>query len=174
VLRPDHRGHRVEIDAMIVGQRHCIHLGPGELPGDDVAVMLELREQHPVAGLQIVPSPALRDQVDPLGGAADEDDLLRHDGVDEARDAAARRLERHRHLGRALVDAAMHGRIGLGISAGDRVDHRLRLLRRGGAVEIGPALGDGREVGAPVERTGGGGHDVHDTHSPSPLGERAG
>ena len=47
-----------------------------QLPGHDVAVMLERREQDAVAGLQIVAAPALRDQVDPLGRAADEDDLL--------------------------------------------------------------------------------------------------
>ena len=52
VLGPDHRRHRVEIDAVIGGERHHVDLGPGELPGDDVAVMLERRQQHAVAGLQ--------------------------------------------------------------------------------------------------------------------------
>ena len=91
VLGPDHRRHRVEIDAVVGGQRHDVDLAPsGELPGDDVAVMLERREQDAVAGLQIVAAPALRDQVDPLGRAADEDDLLRRRGADEARRRAAR------------------------------------------------------------------------------------
>ena len=71
-----------------------------------------------------------------------------------ARHPPPRRLERQRHLGRALIDAAMDGRIGLAIAALDRVDHRLRLLRGRGAVEIGPALRDRREVGDLVERAG--------------------
>ena len=76
VLRPDHRGHGVEVDAMVLGQRHHVDFGAGELPGHDVAMMLQRGEQDAVAGLQMVPPPALRDQVDPLGRAADEDDLL--------------------------------------------------------------------------------------------------
>ena len=118
-------------------------------------MMLEHRQHDPVAGLQIGAAPALRDQVDPLGRAADEDDLLGRGGADERGDAPARRLEGERHLGRALIDAAMDGGVGLAIGAGDGVDHRLRLLRGRGGVEIGPALGDRREVGEPVERAGG-------------------
>ena len=62
---------------MVRGQRHDVDLAPpAQLPGHDVAVMLERREQDAVAGPEIRPAPALRDQVDPLGRAADEDDLL--------------------------------------------------------------------------------------------------
>ena len=41
VRRVEHRGHRVEIDAMVGGQRHDVDFGAGflgdHLPGDDVA-----------------------------------------------------------------------------------------------------------------------------------------
>ena len=117
-------------------------------------------------GFEIGAAPALGDEVDPLGGAADEDDLVGRGGADEAGDPPPRRLEGERHLRRALVDAAMDGRIGLGIAAVDRVDHRQRLLRGRGGVEIGPALRDRREVGDMVERAGGGGH-VHQPSQPS-------
>jgi hypothetical protein len=60
-------------------------------------------------------------------------------------------LEGERHVGRALVHAAVHGGIGLGIAAGDGVDHGARLLGGGGRVEIGPAVRDGREIGDAVE-----------------------
>ena len=57
------------------------------------------------------------------------------------------------------------GRIGLGIGAGDRVDHRLRLLRRRRRVEIGPAVRDRREIGDMVERPGGD-ERIHQPTSP--------
>ena len=128
-------------------------------------MMLEHRQHDPVARLQIGAAPALGDEVDPLGRAADEDDLVGRRRADEAGDPPPRRLEGEGHLRRALVDAAMDGRIGFGIAARDRVDHRLRLLRRGGGVEIGPAFGDRREVGDMVEGAGGDG----DVHQPSQL-----
>ena len=63
----------------------------------------------------------------------------------------------------ALVHAAMHGRIVASVSLGDRVDHRLRLLRGRGAVEIVPAGRDRRELVAQGERGIEGRLDVHAT-----------
>ena len=68
-------------------------------------------------------------------------------------DAAARaRFVGVGHRRRALVHAAVHGRVIARIGLGDRVDHRLRLLRGRGAVEIMPAgrsPGTGRGRRAP-------------------------
>ena len=160
---------RIEVDPAVGGERADVDRGAGalgdELPGDDVGMMLEHRQHDAVAGSEMGARPALRDEVDAFGGAADEHDLLGACGADEVSGAAAARLEGERHLGRTLVDAAMDGRISLAIGAGDGVDDGLRLLCGGGAVEIGPAFGDGREVGEPVERASGGG----DVHQPFPL-----
>ena len=52
-------------------------------------MVFELAEQDAVAGLELRARPALRDEVDPLGRAADEDDLVLLP-ADELRDAAAR------------------------------------------------------------------------------------
>ena len=46
-----------------------------QLPRHDVRVVLHLRDEDLVAGLQIRAAAALRDEVDALGGAAREDDL---------------------------------------------------------------------------------------------------
>jgi len=80
VFGADHRRHRVEVDAMIVGERDDVDPGAGELPGDDVAVMLERREQDPVAGgrlalpqlcaTRLMPSVAPRTKTISSGAAA--------------------------------------------------------------------------------------------------------
>ena len=96
---------------------------------------------------------ALRDQVDRLGGAAHEDDLLAVGGVEEVLHRVARRLE---GLGGALAEG-VHAAVDVGVVGGvetrDGVDHRARLLRRGGVVEVDERLavhllGEDREVGA--------------------------
>src|SRR6185503_19541194 len=75
-----------------------------------------------------------------LGGVAGEDDLLRRGRVDEAANAFARILK---GLGRGvgkIMEAAMNVGVFLGVTPGDRVDHRLRLLGRCGVVEIDERL----------------------------------
>ena len=47
------------------------------LPRHDVGMVLEVADQYLVAGFEEFRPPALRDQVDRLGGAAHEDDLAR-------------------------------------------------------------------------------------------------
>ncbi len=166
-----HRRGGIKVDPAIGGQRADIDADAGvlldQLPGHDVRMMLERRQQDAVAGLQIGAAPALRDQIDPLGRAAGEHDLVRP-GPNEAGDGGARRLERQRHVGRAAIDAAMHGRIIARITVGDGVDHRLRLLRRRRRVEIGPAFGQCREIGTmPGDHRIGGGVE-HRAHARAP------
>src|SRR3546814_6409289 len=64
----DHRLHGVEIDPAVRGERHDVDGGSDllrrDLPGDDVAVMLQHGEQDAVAGLELRARPALRDEVD--------------------------------------------------------------------------------------------------------------
>src|SRR3546814_4523202 len=59
--------------------------------------------------------------------------------ADERRDPPPRRFIGERHVGRAGIDAAVHRRIIARHRGDGRVDHRLRLLRCRGAVEIMPA-----------------------------------
>ena len=73
MLLGDHRLGGVEIDAPVARQRHGIDLVSGELPRNDIAVMLELRQQDAVAA---VLRKRARDQVDRFGRAAREDEFV--------------------------------------------------------------------------------------------------
>ena len=64
-----------------------------QLPGHDVAVVLHLGEQNPVAGFEELRSPGGGDKVDAFGRAAVENDLVGAAGVDEFRGAGAGGLE---------------------------------------------------------------------------------
>ena len=56
-------------------------------------MVLHLREQDRVARFDVLRAPGLRHEVDALGGAARENDLVRAAGVDELGGARPRRLE---------------------------------------------------------------------------------
>jgi len=73
--------------AAAVDRRHfqrAARLLAHHLPGDYVGVMLERADEDLVACPQARAGVGLRDQVDPLGGAADKNDLARRAGIDEA------------------------------------------------------------------------------------------
>ena len=75
-------------------------------------------------------------QVDAFGGAAHEDQLVLGAGVEEALGLGARLFVGRRGALAQLVHAAMDvGAIHL-VELADGVDHRERLLRRGGVIQI--------------------------------------
>ncbi len=102
VLRGDHRFGRIEIDQALCGKRNDIDGDAGfvaeQLPGDDIGMVFEQRQQNAVASLEVRAAPALRDQVDRLGRAAGEDDLVLAP-AHEVRDAPPRGFERQGHFG---------------------------------------------------------------------------
>ena len=71
----------VEREGAVVEDRDEAEPGAGafgeELPRDEVGVVLHLGEQDHVAGPEEFSAPGVRDEVDALGGAAGEDDLVR-------------------------------------------------------------------------------------------------
>ena len=87
--RIDRRDHQAEAEP--VAQ---------QLPRHDVGVMLEVADHDLVAGFEKGRAPALRDEVDRLGGAAHEDDLARVGGVEKARTFS--RAASNRSVERAL------------------------------------------------------------------------
>jgi hypothetical protein len=112
-----------------------------KMPGHDVGVVLHDREDD------LVPLP---DQARPahggghevvgLGRVAGEDDLVCGGRVEELARGLARALEPFGRGVGHVVQAAMDVGVA-GLHAGDhRVDHRPRLLRRGGVVEIDQRL----------------------------------
>ena len=125
----------------------------GELPRHDVRVVLHRRDQHLVAGREVGLPPAVRHQVDPLGGIAGEDDLVRMGGAEERRRLGARRLERRGGPLRQHVDAAMDVGVGALVVAGNRVEDDPRLLGGRRVVEVDERmsvrrLAQDRELGA--------------------------
>src|SRR5262245_19735197 len=107
-----------------------------DLPRDDVRVMLHRRDEDLIAGLNVLAPEAGGDQVNRLGGAADEDDLLGLTGAEETLDFLPRRFEL---LGGALakrMDAAVHVGVVRLVIALHFIDDALRFLCRRGVVEV--------------------------------------
>ena len=129
--------------ALVVDRRPFDHRAVAlaqEMPRHDVGMVLHDREHDLVARLDPLARERVGDEIDRLGGVAGEDDLF-----------GARRIEERPHLlARALVafgrgigeimQAAMHVGIFRRVGLLDAVEHRLRLLRRRGVVEIDQRL----------------------------------
>ena len=142
--------------AVLVDRRPLDHRAVAlaqEVPGDDVGVVLHDREHDLVAFLDALLAERVGDEVDRLGGVAGEDDLFLAAGIDEGPCRLARALIGLRRLVgeemQATMDVGVFARIGLG----QPVEHGLRLLRRGGVVEIDERLAvnlhrQRREIGA--------------------------
>ena len=105
------------------------------LPGHDVGVVVELADDDLVARRQELPSIGLRHEVDTLGGAAYEDDLLAGSGIDEALHLLAGLLVGISSTSGQRVGTAMDVAIIVLIIVADLVDDLNRLLRGGAVVE---------------------------------------
>ena len=140
----EHRLVATEQELALVGHRHHAEarafLLAQQLPRHDVRMVLHHRDDDLVAAAQVSAPVGVGDQVDGLGGAADEDDLLRIGSVEKARHRPPRGLV---GVGRPLaeqVHAAVHVGVLPGVIANQPVQHHLRLLRRRGVVEINQRL----------------------------------
>jgi hypothetical protein len=111
-----------------------------EMPRHHVGMMLHDREHDLVAGLDAFAPEGVGDEVDGLGGVAGEDDFFLAGGIEEGAHLLARVLI---GLGRGVgevMQSAMHIGVFGGVGAGEPLQHRVRLLRRGGVVEIDERL----------------------------------
>jgi len=146
----------VEIEAAVVAhvdelQHRALPLAQ-EVPRHDVGMMFENGDDDLVARADYRRGEGRGDEVDGLGRALGEDDLFRPARIEEARDGLAAVLV---GLGRAVgecVEAPMHVRVGVPVGEIHRIEHHVRLLRRGTGVEVDqPLLEDfffeDREIG---------------------------
>ena len=150
-----------EVELPLIVERNQLEAGTRPLgdvlPGDEVRVVLELGDDHEVAGPEVHQPPGVGDEVQALGRVSREDDLLRRRRVDEAGHGLARALVGGGCPLGELVDAAVHVRVGRLVELPQRVEHLRRLLRRRGRVEVGERLPvdllleDG-EIGAKLAR----------------------
>ncbi len=121
------------------------------LPGHDVRVVFHFRDEDFVPLVDLTAAVAVGDQVDGLGGAADEDDLARLFGADEPADLVAGRLVRGGGALAQLVDAAVDVGALLEVAPAQPVEHGERFLCGGRAVEVDQRVtvrlaGEGGEV----------------------------
>src|SRR6185312_14979142 len=125
-----------------------------DLPGHDVGVMLQLSDEHLVAGFEESAAPAIDDEIDRLGRAAHEDDFAGIARVEEAPHGFARILIELARLGAQPINAAMYIGIIGAIELAHPIDHRGRLLRARCAVEEDEAgiVGKDRKVALDAAR----------------------
>ena len=110
---------------------------PGDdLPRDDVRVVLHGGDDDLVARREPWPRPALRDEVQPFGGAPHEDDLAPVGRVQERPDRVPRPLVGVRRPLAQRMQPPVDVRVVGFVVAADGVDDRARLLARGAVVEV--------------------------------------
>ena len=124
-----------------------------EVPGDDVGVMLHHAQHDLIARADVREAKARGDEIDRLRRRSRENDLLVRTGVDEPPHGLPGRLIRLGRRIREIVQAPMHIRIFVLIGVSQAIDHLLRLLGRGGVIQIDKrlpigSLGEDREIRA--------------------------
>ncbi len=144
-LRPRPEQRRVGFEdhvPPVVDRGHADH-PPGplreHLPGNDVGVVLDFAEDDLIAGRE-ARAAGVGDEIDPLGRAADENDLLRARPPEEPLHRGPGPFVGVGRAGGEGVSPAMDVRIVGGVVVGDRLDHLPRLLGRGRIVEPGQRL----------------------------------
>ena len=108
----------------------------GELPGDEITVMLHAGAEDDITRLQISVTPGIGDEVDAFSGAASEDNLIFGRSRDEAGDGAAGGLKA---IGGSHAEG-VEGTVDVGVVTlvvvRECLDDAAGLLGGGGAVEV--------------------------------------
>ncbi len=128
---------QVEVAGVEGGNHAQRRAGPlaRHLPRDDVGVVLEGGHHDLVAGLEERREP-VGDQVDGLGRAAREHDLVRVLGAEMTLDGAPGRLVVLGPVGAQEVDAAVHVGVFVRVVRRQTLENDARLLRRRRVVEV--------------------------------------
>ena len=103
-------------------------------------MVLHLGGDDAVARVDVGHRPRERHEVDGLGRVADEDDVLDGRRVDERRHLAARLLVGVGRFHAEGVDSPVDVRVVALVVVHERLNHRARLLRGGGVVEVDQRL----------------------------------
>lgn len=159
--RPDQAGCRVAVDHAVSVQRQNHQFQAATLsqllPWQQIGVVFQRADGDFVARSEFMFQP-VGQQVQRRRCAVGEDDLAVLAGIQPVGGLATAGLERLSGVRAGQMLGTMHvgGTVGIVMSQG--VDQRLRLLRRGGVVQIGLALplqsGEGGEVAAPWREEG--------------------
>ena len=139
-LRADQFLERGKVHFAALGDRNDFQrrarLFADHLPGNDVGVMFESRDQNLIARLHARADERLRNEVDGLRRTAHEDDLFRVTRIDESANHIASAFVGVR---RALTQG-VHATVDVGVVVfvivADRLDHLAGALAGGGVVQI--------------------------------------
>ena len=138
------RFDHIEIQFSCVRDRNRSHGGArfrsDELPWDDVSMVLHLGDEDFIAWLQAGAEEALGDEVGRFGGASDKENFPWLGGSQGLRDSLAGFVVARGGLHAEEMHASMDVGIVLTIEIGNRVNDHVRLLSRGGIVEIDERL----------------------------------
>ena len=107
-----------------------------QLPGHDIGVVLHLCNQHLVACLHLRLTERASHEVDGLGGAAGEHDLLGFSCMDKRTNLLTRRLMKVGGLLRQVVHPTVHIRIHVEILIAHGIQHTERFLCGGRIIQI--------------------------------------
>ena len=160
-LRPDGGIQCLDIQRTVIAQidptQHRALPLAQEMPRHDVGVMLHHRQHDLVVRLNAGREEGIGDEIDRLGAALGENDLVFMFGVQKLLHCAARRFVTVRRLGGEIMHPAMHIRVFAAREIAHRVQNLLRLLRRGRAIQINQRLavhrlGENLEIGAGRQR----------------------
>ncbi len=116
--------------------QHRAGLLAEHLPGHDVRVMFHRGDNDLIAGVQVGAAPTLRDEVDALGGTANEDDFARLGRAEEAAYLLTCLLVSAGGTLTQQMDGTMNVGVVVAVVVLQGVEYRLRLLRGGRVVEI--------------------------------------
>ena len=133
-------GELFHVELAAVVDRHHAQPGAGlpayDLPRNDVRMVLHRGDDDLVTRSETGPRIALCDQVQPLGGAAHEDDLAAVGRVQERLGRVPRRLVGARCALAQRMQSPVDVRIVGFVIAADRIDDPARLLARCAVVEV--------------------------------------
>src|SRR3979409_921515 len=98
--------------------------------------MFHFGKENGVARANKFSTPRLRYEIDALGRAACEDDLIRAGGADIVGHIFSRVLVGFGRTRAQFVETAMHVRVFMFVVMPERIEHGDGLLRSGGAIKV--------------------------------------
>ena len=132
----EERRQRVEVEHTLVAERDRPQAGAGQLPGDDVGVVLHTGDDHLVVATEIASGERGGHQIDAFGGPTGEDNLMTMTGMDELLHLTAHLFVLLGSKGGQMVGTAMDIAVEMAVVAVESLDNTQGFLGGGGIVEV--------------------------------------
>lgn len=129
-----------EVEKAVWSHRNEAQGGAGllgqHLPWDEIAVMLHFGEENDVSRFQVSAAPSVCDEVDGLGGASSEDDLVGGLSVEKTGDLCARIFVSFGGSSAQFVESSVDVGVVVFVVVNDRLDDGSRLLGGGRVIQV--------------------------------------